>query len=119
MVLTEAEIHEPFAYLTTTGRRTGEPHQIEIWFAMDPPTLYLLAGGRDAADWVKNLIADPRVSIRIGERVWNATARLIEPGTDEDDLARLLVVEKYSPTYSGDFSEWRVSALPVAIDLND
>jgi len=24
---------EPFLYLTTRGRRSGRPHQIEIWFA--------------------------------------------------------------------------------------
>lgn len=116
-MLTEAELREPFAYLTTTGRRTGEPHQIEIWFGCNGETVYLLAGGRDSADWVKNLREEPRVNLRIGERVWNATARPIDPGTDEDDLARLLLVEKYAPTYSGDLSEWRVSALPVAIDL--
>ena len=116
-MLTEAEQREPFAYLTTTGRRTGEPHQIEIWFGAKDDTVYLLAGGRDTADWVRNLMQEPRVNLRIGERVWNAVARPVVPGTDEDDLARLLLVDKYSPTYSGDLSEWRVSALPVAVDL--
>jgi hypothetical protein len=26
---------EAFCYLTTTGRRTGRAHTIEIWFALD------------------------------------------------------------------------------------
>src|SRR6186713_3406091 len=35
----------PFAYLTTTGRRTGQPHRIEIWFAAEQGSIYLLSGG--------------------------------------------------------------------------
>jgi hypothetical protein len=26
---------EEFCYLTTTGRVTGRPHEIEIWFALE------------------------------------------------------------------------------------
>jgi hypothetical protein len=36
---------------------------------------------------------------------------------DEDRLARHLVAGKYQPTYSGDLSTWRDTALPVAINL--
>ena len=52
-----------FCYLTTTGRITGRPHEIEIWFAFPPDpastTLYLMAGGRERSDWVKNLLQNP------------------------------------------------------------
>ena len=41
---------EDFAYLTTTGRKSGRPHRIEIWFAIDDGKLYLLSGGADKAD---------------------------------------------------------------------
>lgn len=30
---------ESVAYLTTTGRVSGKPHAIEIWFALDGATL--------------------------------------------------------------------------------
>jgi len=36
---------EDFCYLTTVGRRTGTRHTIEIWFARENGTLYLLSGG--------------------------------------------------------------------------
>ena len=36
---------EDFCYLTTTGRTSGKPHEIEIWFALRDGTLYLLSGG--------------------------------------------------------------------------
>lgn len=36
---------DDYCYLTTTGRRSGCPHRIEVWYAAEGPTLYLLAGG--------------------------------------------------------------------------
>ena len=44
-----------FAYLTTTGRRTGKEHTIEIWFALHEGRIYMLSGGGDRADWVAEL----------------------------------------------------------------
>ena len=103
-------------YLTTTGRRSGRPHTIEIWFALREGRAYLLAGDGDTSDWVRNLRADPHVTIRIGGREDPARAREIAD-PDEDRLARELVFEKYAPRYSGDLREWRRTALAVAIDL--
>lgn len=47
---------EDYCYLTTTGRVTGKPHEIEIWFGLIGNTCYLLSGGMDKSDWVKNLL---------------------------------------------------------------
>jgi len=105
----------PFAYLTTTGRRSGRPHRIEIWFALEGGTIYLLAGGRDGADWVRNAIATPAVSIELGDEIRVGTARVLAPATDEDALARRLLVEKYR-SREDDLASWGRTALPVAID---
>jgi deazaflavin-dependent oxidoreductase (nitroreductase family) len=110
----------PYCYLTTTGRVSGRPHTIEIWFALQDRTLYLLSGGGDRSDWVRNLLRHPEVSVRLGRRDaarLPGRARLVEPGSDEDELARRLVAGKYQPGYGGDLSSWRRSALPVAVDL--
>jgi deazaflavin-dependent oxidoreductase (nitroreductase family) len=110
----------PFCYLTTIGRVSGRPHTIEIWFALDGRTLYLLSGGGDRSDWVRNLRRHPEVTVRLGRRdaaEVPGNARVVEPGSDEDDLARRLISAKYQPTYGGDLSRWRRSALPVAVEL--
>jgi deazaflavin-dependent oxidoreductase (nitroreductase family) len=107
---------EQFCYLTTTGRVSGRPHTIEIWFARRGATLYLLSGGGDRSDWVRNLRADPAVAVRVGGRGFRARARVVEDG-GEDELARRLVSGKYQPGYGGDLSGWRRAALPVAVDL--
>ena len=105
-----------FCYVTTTGRRTGHPHTIEIWFAMDGDTLYLLSGGGDVSDWVRNIRADGAVGLRLGDREYIARARVVEDA-DEQVRARTLVYEKYATRSSDDLEDWRDQALPVAIEL--
>ena len=105
-----------FCYVTTTGRRSARPHTVEIWFAMHEGVVYLLSGGGEASDWVKNLTAHPTVGLRLGGRDMLCRAYVVtEPGQDE--LARRLVFEKYAPRYGGDLEDWRRRATPVAIEL--
>lgn len=108
----------PFCYLTTVGRRSGTPHTIEIWFARSGPTLYLLAGGGQRADWVRNLIATPAVRVRVGEVEVPARARLVPPGSEEDARARRLLLARYQPPDSEDLEAWGRTALAVAVDLS-
>jgi deazaflavin-dependent oxidoreductase (nitroreductase family) len=104
-----------YCYLTTVGRVSGDPHEIEIWFALHDGILYLLSGGRDDSDWVKNLRANADVTVRLGPETRAARARMITR-SDEDELARRLLVEKYRPRYSGELDEWGRTSLPVAVE---
>ena len=108
---------QDFAYLTTTGRRSGKPHRIEIWFAIDGDRLYMLSGGGGGADWVKNIRHDGSVRIQVGSRTVAARARIVR-GAREDQHARELLDEKYMGWRAGKkLSSWARDALPVAIDL--
>ena len=113
---------EQYCYLTTTGRSTGEPREIEIWFAVANSTLYMLSGsgaeaGRPKAHWVRNLMKQPSVTVRVAGKTFAGNARLVGAGTGEDALARRLLVEKYQPTYANDLTNWGRTGLPVAVDL--
>jgi deazaflavin-dependent oxidoreductase (nitroreductase family) len=105
---------EPYCYLTTTGRVTGRPHTIEIWFALHGNRLYMLAGGRNRADWVRNLRRQPRVSVRIATQTFEGTAGIVS-NPEEDTLARRLLLAKYQ--HGDDLTEWGRTALPIAVDL--
>jgi deazaflavin-dependent oxidoreductase (nitroreductase family) len=111
------ELHtESYCYLTTTGRETGRPHEIEIWFGARDGRLYLLSGGGDRSDWVRNLRADPRVSVRIADRTWGARGWVVED-PDEEAAARRLLAAKYQGWREGaPLSRWAATALPVAIE---
>jgi deazaflavin-dependent oxidoreductase (nitroreductase family) len=104
-----------YCYLTTTGRHSGAPHRIEIWFALADGVAYLLSGGGDRSDWVRNLTISPEVVLEIGgEKRTTKARRVTDP--DEDALARRIIVEKYRPRHRGDLDDWGRSSLPIAID---
>jgi deazaflavin-dependent oxidoreductase (nitroreductase family) len=103
-----------YCYLTTTGRHTGRPHRIEIWFALSDGVVYLLSGGGDRSDWVRNLVNAPDVVLEIGGEERTGRARVVtDPG--EDATARRLLVDKYTPRYRGDLEDWGRTSLPIAI----
>ena len=104
-----------YCYLTTTGRRTGEPHRIEIWFALVDGVAFLLSGGGDRSDWVRNLMIAPDVVLEIGGEQRSTRARVVTD-EDEDTVAREALVTKYQPRYRGDLTDWGSTSLPVAID---
>jgi len=90
----------PFLYLTTTGRRTGQPRQIEIWFVGAGGRYYVLAERGRRAGWVRNILEEPRVTIRLGSRQAPevpARARVLDPVADAEawGAARRLAEAKY------------------------
>lgn len=107
---------QQYCYLTTKGRRTGNPHTIEIWFGLDGATLYLLAGNGERSDWVQNLQIEPEVQVRLDGVTYTADARVVS-SPDEDQKARQMLLHKYQSGYSSDLTGWSKTALPVALDL--
>jgi len=105
-----------YCYITTTGRRSGRPHTIEIWFALRNERVYVLSGGGEQSDWVRNVRVNPTVGLRLGDLDFLAQSRVVED-PEEDALARDLVFEKYASRTSDDLEEWRRTALPIAVDL--
>jgi deazaflavin-dependent oxidoreductase (nitroreductase family) len=112
----QAFADEDFCYLTTKGRVSGRLHTIEIWYVLNGPTLYMLSGGLDKADWVKNILRQAEVTVKIKDRLFTGQGRVVKDG-EEDTLARQLIAEKYPSTDEEDLTEWYRDALPVAVEL--
>ncbi len=86
-----------FLYLTTTGRRTGLPREIEIWFVRQDARFYILSEHGRRAQWVKNILAEPRVRWRVDQNRFAGSARILDP-TAEPELntrIRSLSQQKY------------------------
>lgn len=116
----QALADEQFCHLTTIGRRSGQPHTIEIWFAMAGDRMYLLAQNGERADWVRNLRVNPRVQVRVGTEERDGIAHALEPAAEPeaDAQARRLIVGKYEGWHPGQpLHAWAVTALPVAIEF--
>ena len=79
--------------LTTTGRKSGQPRTVTIWFVVDD-RLYVQSGKEGKTDWYQNVLAKPAVKVKIGDREWTGQARTI---TDAAETARVheLFTQKY------------------------
>jgi deazaflavin-dependent oxidoreductase (nitroreductase family) len=80
-----------FLYLTTTGRVSGQPREIEIWFTEHGGHFYLIAEHRDRAKWVLNIQAEPQVRVRVGDWRFDAAARVVR---DDDEPELTSAVKK-------------------------
>jgi len=58
--------HQRECRITTTGRKSGNPHTVPVWFAVDGDTL-LLSTLDATRDWVKNALATPTVTMAFDE----------------------------------------------------
>src|SRR5437588_252244 len=90
----QAYADEDFCYVTTKGRVSGRTHTIEIWYVLNGRSLYMLSGGLDRSDWVKNIRRFPAVSVKIKDKVFSGQGRVVEDSV-EDALARQLIARKY------------------------
>ncbi len=86
-----------YLYLTTTGRISGKPREIEIWFVESQDRFYILAEHLHETQWVKNIKRNPRVHIRLGKNSYEATARVLDYNRDRKAwlTAQALAREKY------------------------
>jgi hypothetical protein len=86
-----------FIYVTTVGRKTGNPHQIEIWYVEYNGAYYLCSENRDSTDWFKNIIKTPAVTYGFGG--WNSSQSpaVGRPVTEPDliDTLKRLFDAKY------------------------
>jgi deazaflavin-dependent oxidoreductase (nitroreductase family) len=69
-------------HLTTIGRRSGQPREIEIWFTRRQARYYVIAETGLRAHWVRNLLAHPGVRFRVGRRLYSGTARVLDPAAE-------------------------------------
>jgi deazaflavin-dependent oxidoreductase (nitroreductase family) len=66
--------------LSTTGRRTGKPRRIEIWwFRVDGR--FIVTGTPGRRDWLANVIADPGVIVHVDGLDITARAVIVDDET--------------------------------------
>lgn len=76
---------EQYLYLTTRGRKSGRPREIEIWFTQHEGCFYVIAE-YDTSHWVQNVRTHSEVQVRVGGKNLAARARVLSAETDGDLL---------------------------------
>lgn len=67
-----------FLYLTTIGRKTGTPHEIEIWYVAHEGCYYLVSELRERADWVQNILNNPSISFYVEGQRYEGLGRTVD-----------------------------------------
>lgn len=96
--------------LTVTGRKSGRPFTIPVWFVLEDGTLYFLPVHGSDTQWYKNSLENP--SIRIEARDTSAGLQAV-PITDASRVSS--VVEKFRGKYGSDNVKKYYSKLDVAV----
>jgi hypothetical protein len=73
--------NQQYLYLTTIGHKTGNQHEIEIWYVQHGDCYYLVAEHREKTHWVQNLRVNSKIAFRLGENTFNGTGLV---ATDAD-----------------------------------
>ncbi len=76
-----------FLYLTTTGWKSGQPHEIEIWYVSHQGCCYVCAEGRDDAHWVRNIRRQPRITFWVEGRGHAGIGRPLDSAADSELIA--------------------------------
>jgi deazaflavin-dependent oxidoreductase (nitroreductase family) len=103
------------ALLETVGRTTGKPRRNPVGNGLvaDGRTFWIVAEhGRDAG-YVKNIVANPRVRLKIGRRWRTGTAELLP---DDDPKARLKTIGR--PVNAAMVRVMGTNLLTVRVDLD-
>jgi deazaflavin-dependent oxidoreductase (nitroreductase family) len=101
--------------LTTRGRRSGEPREVTIWFALGAGTVYL-TGSATHPHWCRNLLASPEVTLRIGTEKLLGTARVVEDPAEARAIRQRFVDRYWLARLSRPFGGYRDS-IPVVVDV--
>ena len=102
--------------ITTTGRKTGLPRRIEIWFHNLDGHLYItgLPGRRD---WYANLQANPEFIFHLKESMQADLPARARPIVDESERRAILVRILQNLGGPRDLEEWVARSPLVEIQL--
>ena len=101
----EAVKKSKFIYLTTKGRKTGNSHTVELWFAFADGRIFLSHEGQKT-DWMKNLAKNENVSIRIDKVKLDAKARIVGEGSSRELGKKSLYEKYYGPASKEVLDDW-------------
>jgi deazaflavin-dependent oxidoreductase (nitroreductase family) len=99
------------ALLETIGRKSGEPRHTPVGNGLSGHTFWLVSEHGRHSDYVRNMIANPRVRVRVGGTWRRGTAHLMRK---DDARARL---RKLDPLNSAVVRLVGTDLLTIRIDL--
>ena len=75
--------------ITTTGRKSGQPRRIEIWYKRVAGRTYI-TGTPGARDWYANMLANPRIIFHLKESIQADLEATVRPILDPAERNTIL-----------------------------
>jgi deazaflavin-dependent oxidoreductase (nitroreductase family) len=87
-----------YLYLTTIGRKTGNPHEIEIWYVAHEGRYYLVSEGRERSNWVQNIQNNPAIHFYVEGKPHEGTGRAVNAQAEPElaEAVRAKMKAKYN-----------------------
>lgn len=98
-------IGQRLAVLTTIGRRSGRPHRAVVEYVLVNHCVVVASGWGGQADWVKNIEANPVVTVQTAGRTQGCAARRV---TDRATLTVVYHAMRASPALAPTLYAWGV-----------
>jgi deazaflavin-dependent oxidoreductase (nitroreductase family) len=76
--------------LTHYGRKSGKPYHVTIWFTVDADHINLQTMNM-RRQWIANVLANPKISLCIGEDIFEGIAKQV---SSTDDMRRVVELMK-------------------------
>ncbi|MCU1354214.1 MAG: nitroreductase family deazaflavin-dependent oxidoreductase [Acidimicrobiales bacterium] len=78
----------PMAVITTTGAKSGQPRTVPLMYLPDGDRVVIFAskaGAPTNPDWYHNIVANPAVTVEIGDDRYEAEAQVLS-GAERDEI---------------------------------
>jgi deazaflavin-dependent oxidoreductase (nitroreductase family) len=98
--------------ITVTGRQSGRPISLPVWFVLEGDTLYLLPVKGSDSQWYKNILRNPSMTISAG-----GTKNTVNPKPITDPAKVREVVEKFRAKYGAADVQRYYSKFDVAVEV--
>ena len=104
--------------ITTTGRKSGEPRRIEIWFHNLNGRLYI-TGSPGRRSWYANLVANPEFTFHLKESAQADLPARARPITAEAERREVMGRITRNVGRAGDLETWVRESPLVEVDLGE
>ncbi len=108
--------HDRTIDITTTGRKSGQPRRVEIWFHRVGDRLYI-TGTPGQRSWYANLRAHPEFTFHLKESVRADLPARARPIEDQAERHRILAAILHNLDHSQDLEAWVKDSPLVEVEL--
>ena len=104
--------------ITTTGRQSGKPRRIEIWFHRVEGGLFI-TGTPGPRDWYANLKVHPEFTFHLKESAQASLPARARPVEDPDDRRRIMGAILEDLGHPNDLAAWVAGSPLVEVELEE